>query len=157
MAAQPCTASCISETRVVQAPRADSSQAAAPEKQGTGGKVGKDKGPAQMIPIHTESLQPGGGVAPRLEVPPSAALWGVAPWLEVPLCSLPGPASSSAGRGACAHTPTGCRSSCRHTWAPSSPRSLAKLWPVLHNPMDCTSSGFPVLHHLPQFAQTHVH
>ena len=90
VAAQPCTTSCISETRVVQAPRADSSRAAAPEKQGTGGKVGKDKGPAQMIPTHTQSLQPGGGVAPRLEVPPSAALWGVAPQLEAPLCSLVG-------------------------------------------------------------------
>ena len=37
-----------------------------------------------MIPIHTESLQPGGGVAPRVEVPPSPALWGVAPRVEVP-------------------------------------------------------------------------
>ena len=26
------------------------------------------------------------------------------------------------------------------------------LWP-----MDCSTPGFPVLHHLPQFAQTHVH
>ena len=23
--------------------------------------------------------------------------------------------------------------------------------------MDCSTSGFPVLHHLPEFAQTHVH
>ena len=76
--------SCISETRAVQGPRADTRRAAAPEKQGTGGKVGKDEGPAQMIPIHTESLQPGGGVAPRVEVPPSPALWGVAPRVEVP-------------------------------------------------------------------------
>ena len=37
-----------------------------------------------MIPIHTESLQPGGGVAPRVEVLPSPAVWGVAPRVEVP-------------------------------------------------------------------------
>ena len=24
-------------------------------------------------------------------------------------------------------------------------------------PMDCSMPGFPVLHHLPEFAQTHVH
>ena len=24
-------------------------------------------------------------------------------------------------------------------------------------PVDCNTSGFPVLHHLPEFAQTHVH
>ena len=28
---------------------------------------------------------------------------------------------------------------------------------ALCNPMDCSTSGFPVLHHLPEFAQTHVH
>ena len=24
-------------------------------------------------------------------------------------------------------------------------------------PVDCSTPGFPVLHHLPEFAQTHVH
>ena len=28
---------------------------------------------------------------------------------------------------------------------------------TLCNPMDCSTPGFPVLHHLPEFAQTHVH
>ena len=28
---------------------------------------------------------------------------------------------------------------------------------TLCNPMDCTTSSFPVLHYLPEFAQTHVH
>ena len=28
---------------------------------------------------------------------------------------------------------------------------------TLCNPMDCSMPGFPVLHHLPEFAQTHVH
>ena len=34
---------------------------------------------------------------------------------------------------------------------------VAKLCPTLCNPMDCSTSGFPVLHYLPEFAQTHVH
>ena len=28
---------------------------------------------------------------------------------------------------------------------------------TLHNPVDCSTPGFPVLYHLPEFAQTHVH
>ena len=35
--------------------------------------------------------------------------------------------------------------------------SVAKLCPTLCNPMDCSMPGFPVLHYLPEFAQTHVH
>ena len=35
--------------------------------------------------------------------------------------------------------------------------SVAKSCPTLCDPMDCSTSGFPVLHHLPEFAQTHVH
>ena len=35
--------------------------------------------------------------------------------------------------------------------------SVAKLCPTLRNPMDCRTPGFPVLHHLPEFAQIHVH
>ena len=31
------------------------------------------------------------------------------------------------------------------------------LCPTLYNPMDCSTPGFPVLHHLPELAQTHVH
>ena len=29
--------------------------------------------------------------------------------------------------------------------------------PTLCHPMDCSTAGFPVLHHLLEFAQTHVH
>ena len=29
--------------------------------------------------------------------------------------------------------------------------------PTLCDPMDCSTPGFPVLHSLPEFAQTHVH
>ena len=34
---------------------------------------------------------------------------------------------------------------------------VAKLCLTLCDPIDCSMSGFPVLHHLPEFAQTHVH
>ena len=33
--------------------------------------------------------------------------------------------------------------------------SVAQLCPTLCNPMDCSMPGFPVLHNLPEFAQTH--
>ena len=29
--------------------------------------------------------------------------------------------------------------------------------PTLCDPMDCSTPGFPVIHYLPEFAQTHVH
>ena len=35
--------------------------------------------------------------------------------------------------------------------------SVAKLCPTLCDPMDCSAPGFPVLHYLPEFAQTLVH
>ena len=35
--------------------------------------------------------------------------------------------------------------------------SVAKSCPALCNPMDCSMSGFPVLHYLLEFSQTHVH
>ena len=35
--------------------------------------------------------------------------------------------------------------------------SVARSCPTLCNPMDCTMPGFPVLHYLLVFAQTHVH
>ena len=35
--------------------------------------------------------------------------------------------------------------------------SVAQLYPALCNPMDCIMLGFPVLHYLLEFAQTHVH
>ena len=34
---------------------------------------------------------------------------------------------------------------------------VAQLYPTLCNPMDCSTPGFPVLHHLLEFAQTHIH
>ena len=35
--------------------------------------------------------------------------------------------------------------------------SVAKLCPTLYDPMDCSTPGLPVLHHLSEFAGTHVH
>ena len=35
--------------------------------------------------------------------------------------------------------------------------SFSMLCLPLCNPMDCSTPGFPVLHYLPKFAQTHVH
>ena len=35
--------------------------------------------------------------------------------------------------------------------------SVAQSCPTLCYPMDCSRPGFPVLHYLPEFAQTHVH
>ena len=35
--------------------------------------------------------------------------------------------------------------------------SVAQLCLTLYNPMDCSTSGFPVHHQLPELAQTHVH
>ena len=35
--------------------------------------------------------------------------------------------------------------------------SVTKLCLALCDPMDCSMSGFPVLHHPPELAQTHVH
>ena len=36
-------------------------------------------------------------------------------------------------------------------------RSVTQSCPSLHEPMDCSTPGFPVLHHLLEFDQTHVH
>ena len=35
--------------------------------------------------------------------------------------------------------------------------SVARLGPTLCDPMDCSTPGFSVLHHLPEFAQIHIH
>ena len=35
--------------------------------------------------------------------------------------------------------------------------SVAQSYPTLYDPMDCSTPGLPVHHHLPEFAQTHVH
>ena len=44
---------------------------------------------------------------------------------------------------------------CSQMLLPSEP--LGKSCPTLCDPVDCSIPGFPVLHHLPKPAQTHVH
>ena len=34
--------------------------------------------------------------------------------------------------------------------------SIVKLCPTLSNPMDCSTPGFPVLHHYPEFGELHI-
>ena len=41
---------------------------------------------------------------------------------------------------------------CNHCYC-----SVAQSCLTLCDPMDCSTSGFPVLHCLPEFAKTHVH
>ena len=35
--------------------------------------------------------------------------------------------------------------------------SVAQFCPILRDPMDCSTPGFPVHHQLPELAQTHLH
>ena len=35
--------------------------------------------------------------------------------------------------------------------------SVTKLCPTLHDPIYCSTPAFPICHHLPEFAQVHVH
>ena len=51
--------------------------------------------------------------------------------------SIPGSGRSAGGGGACCSVAQSCLTLC--------------------DPMDCSTPGFPVLHHLPESAQTHVH
>ena len=44
-----------------------------------------------------------------------------------------------------------------HLWPLSCCCSVAQSCPALCDPMHCSTSGFPVLHHLPELAQTPVH
>ena len=67
----------------------------------------------------------------------------------------PGPVTNAASRFLpLPHHPTPSS-----PWQPgSSPCcSVTQSSPILCDPMDCSIPGFPALHHLPEFAQTHVH
>ena len=35
--------------------------------------------------------------------------------------------------------------------------SVTKSCPTLYDPINCSMSGYPVLHYVPEFAQTHIH
>ena len=51
-----------------------------------------------------------------------------------------------------------CSQSQRHCgWSCCCCCSVTQLWPALWDPMDCSMPDFPVLHSLPDSAQTYVH
>ena len=99
--------------------------------------------------------------------------WGVEPTRWVPPRVLDGaiPAmmmSEEERRGAGGDTDFGCggfkchgarRQRCPEgsRRGPSRYCSVAQSCPTLWDPKDCSTPGFPVLHQLPEFAQTHVH
>ena len=72
--------------------------------------------------------------------------------LLVPFLWLKPEATRLGGHLNCAH----CASLWRET-SRVSPCIIAQLCPTLHDPMDCSTPGFPVLHHLLELTQTHVH
>jgi len=45
----------------------------------------------------------------------------------------------------------------RYHCTPMQFSSVTQSCPTLHDPMDCSTPGFPVLYHLPELAQTRVH
>ena len=42
-------------------------------------------------------------------------------------------------------------------WLHCSCHSVAQSCPILYDPMDYSTPGFPEIHHLPEFVHTHVH
>ena len=46
---------------------------------------------------------------------------------------------------------------CHGVWDRFQFSSVTQLYPTSCNPMDCSTSGLPVHHHLLEFTQTHVH
>ena len=52
--------------------------------------------------------------------------------------------------------PTPDRQGGRRAWRLSSVTNCSVTY-ITRDPMDCSTPGFPVLHHLLEFAQTHVH
>ena len=102
----------------------------------------------------------------------SGARWG-AQWRMdlVPTCLCPHPESAASGLGYLISlllslhisnlsivNNTGFRNLMwRLWWLLHCSCSVARSCLTLCNPMDCNTSGFPVLRHLPELAQTHVH
>jgi len=73
------------------------------------------------------------------------------PYTMCPHCGL----LTRTHRGTNVHLHTHTRSSTARTHS-CCRCSVSRSCPILHEPMDCSTPGFPVLHHLPEFAQTHV-
>ena len=72
------------------------------------------------------------------------------------LCLGPGATSSAAALSSGASA--GWSQSAGHCWsADSCGCSVAQSYLTLCDPVGCSTPGFPILHHLPEFTQTHVH
>ena len=74
-------------------------------------------------------------------------------WQPIPVL-LPG--KSHGQKSLVGYCPWGCKR-VRHNLATCCCCSVAQSYPALCNTLDCSTTGFPVLHHLPGFTQTHVH
>ena len=46
---------------------------------------------------------------------------------------------------------------CPETYISAQFSSVTQSYPILCNPMDCSTPGLPVHHQLPEFTQTHIH
>ena len=55
------------------------------------------------------------------------------------------------------HVPAGRQLAWKNSLLFGSCCSVTKSCPTLWDPMDCSTSSFPVLHNLPEFVQTHVY
>ena len=102
--------------------------------------------PGLQTPIHMHSYIseclsfssiPSGFLVPSEHSPPILS----PPFPVYPLLFLPSPFSTQ---------DTICRSKRYYCC------SVAKLYPTLCDPINCSTPGFPVLHYLPEFAQAHV-
>ena len=101
----------------------------------------------------------GQGLEPKGEAflrPPGCANRGRTTWFPAPRS----PSSLTCGPHPSA-APTGCRhlgTQERTQWAfPASTATPERTCPTLCDPMDCNTPGFPVLHYLLEFAQSHAH
>ena len=83
----------------------------------------------------------------------SSSLGWRSPWTEEP--DSPRVAKSQARLSIWAHAVP--RSTGRLIGFISAIQFSAQSCPTLCNPMDCSTLGFPILHYLPELAQTHVH
>ena len=64
---------------------------------------------------------------------------------------------AAAAVGQCVGNSSSPMTVCELDIAGNCPCSAGKSCSALCDPMDCSTPGFPVLHYLPELAQTHVH
>ena len=89
----------------------------------------------------------------KLYVPPAACVCDCRPATDSSLMPMDGTGGSTAAHKALHTLHHLLRLQLLHPFL----LSVTQWCPTLCEPMDCSTPGFPVLHHLPEFAQTHVH